>query len=138
MPLEPVKRSCLEEANEHIDTLQEIVENLDSIRANREERELAHRALFCLRGELGMLGYNSPIAAYGLDDCLQALAQHPKPVDCKTITAFIQLVDLLRQTVQAAADEMLIDGSNWANLKFRSSVAVDALKSNLTDCTDEL
>lgn len=136
MSLEPFKRSCLEEANEHLDTLQEIVKNLDSIQANREERELAHRALFCLRGELGMLGYNSPIA-YGFDDCLRVLAQHPKPVDRKTITAFIQLVDLLRQTVQAAADEMLIDGSDWANLKFRSSVVVDALKSDLTRCTDE-
>lgn len=138
MSLEPAYRYILEEANEHLDNLQEVVENLDTILLNPEERQRAHQALFCLRGALGMLNYSSPIAAYGLDDCLQALVQHPRLVDRKTIAAFTQLVDLLRQTIQAAVDGMPIDGSDWANLKFRSSVAVDALKSDLTHGTDEL
>lgn len=136
-PLEKVTAYFLEEAQEHLDILEAGIANLPTTTLDYQQLADLYRSTFALRGGLGMLGYSSPIAASsGLDACLQHLTQSPVPVDVGIITAFLELVQILRQTVQLAANKSAIAGEEFATLQFQSRWAIDNLKAQLNQLHD--
>lgn len=123
----------LEEVPEHLDNLQTRIENLPTTIADSYQLQEIYRATFALRGVFGMLGYSSPIvASSGLDDCLQQLAHHPAAADTTTISMLLNLLVLLRQTIQCIAQGIPPTDAEWAELSQQSLSTITQFKEHLT------
>ena len=118
----------LQESREYLDILRKSINNLPIIITEYSKQQEIYRTTFCLRGALGVLGYCSPIAAYGLDECLQQLLEKPVLIDTTLITSFSELVELLTQTVELARTGIAPTSKEYEALMFRSNRTVKSLR----------
>jgi hypothetical protein len=121
----------LQESREYLDILHQSIDNLHlTIKEDTKQQEV-YRSTFCLRGELAVLGYSSPIAAYGLDECLRELVEKPILIESTLIAYFSELLELLNQTLESARTGIAPTSKQYETLMLRSRQAIENLKKYL-------
>ena len=87
----------IEEAKEHLDTIEYGLLNLQSTMADLESVNELFRAAHSIKGGAAMLGFDSiQKTAHYLEDCFKILKEHPVAIDQKLETLFLQGFDTLK------------------------------------------
>ncbi|MBW4519799.1 MAG: Hpt domain-containing protein [Scytolyngbya sp. HA4215-MV1] len=87
----------IEEAKEHLDTIEYGLLNLQSTMADLESVNELFRAAHSIKGGAAMLGFESiQKTAHYLEDCFKILKEHPVAIDQKLETLFLQGFDTLK------------------------------------------
>lgn len=86
----------IEEAKEHLETLEKGILDLRSVMADSERINEMFRAAHSVKGGAAMLGFGSiQKVAHRLEDCFKILKDHPIPVDSKLESLFLKGYDTL-------------------------------------------
>lgn len=92
----------LEEAKEHLETIEHGLLNLQNLGADSEQLNEVFRAAHSLKGGAAMLGIQSiQKIAHQLEDCFKILQEHPIQVDPTLEALFFQSFDPLRELLEA-------------------------------------
>lgn len=87
----------IEEAKEHLDTLQQGLLDLRSVMADPERVNEMFRAAHSVKGGAAMLGFDSiKTTAHRLEDCFSILKNHPVKADDKMESMFLKGYDTLQ------------------------------------------
>lgn len=87
----------IEEANEHLNTLEDGLLNLSKSIEDPESINEMFRAAHSVKGGAAMLGFSSiQKTAHHLEDCLKILKEQPVPVDERLVSLFLSSFDTLK------------------------------------------
>jgi chemotaxis protein histidine kinase CheA len=90
----------IEEAKEHLETLEKGLLDLRSTLADTERVNEMFRAAHSVKGGAAMLGFDSiKTTAHRLEDCFKILQEHPIDVDRKLESLFLKGYDTLQDLV---------------------------------------
>ena len=91
----------IEEAKEHLDTIEQGLLNLQATMADTEQLNEMFRAAHSVKGGAAMLGFSSihKVGHY-LEDCFKLLTDHPVKIDQPLENLFLQGFDLLKELVE--------------------------------------
>ena len=91
----------IEEAKEHLDTLEKGLVDLNAVMEDQERVNEMFRAAHSVKGGAAMLGFDSIKAiAHRLEDCFKILKDHPVSVDQKLESMFLKGCDTLKDLVE--------------------------------------
>ena len=91
----------IEEAKEHLDTLEKGILELSSITEDTERINELFRAAHSLKGGAAMLGYNGiQKTAHRLEDSFKIFREHEVPVDQRLENLFLQAFDVLQHLIR--------------------------------------
>ncbi|MBW4574363.1 MAG: Hpt domain-containing protein [Aphanothece sp. CMT-3BRIN-NPC111] len=91
----------IEEAKEHLDTLEKGLLDLQDVMADPERVNEMFRAAHSIKGGAAMLGFGSiQKAGHRLEDCFKILKEHPVKIDQKLESMFLQGYDTLQVLVE--------------------------------------
>jgi len=92
----------IEEAKEHLDTIEQGLLNLQSTMADSEQLNELFRAAHSVKGGAAMLGLNSiQKISHHLEDCFKVLKENPVKVDRQVEDLFLSGFDALKALVEA-------------------------------------
>jgi chemotaxis protein histidine kinase CheA len=92
----------IEEAKEHLDTIEQGLVDLRSTMADSERVNELFRAAHSVKGGAAMLGFDSiQKTAHHFEDCFKILKEHPVPIDQKLEDLFLKGFDTLKELVEA-------------------------------------
>ncbi|MGI0491811.1 Hpt domain-containing protein [Alkalinema pantanalense CENA528] len=92
----------IEEAKEHLDTIEQGLLNLQSTMADSEEMNQLFRAAHSVKGGAAMLGFDSiQKIAHHLEDYFKILKENPVKIDRKLEDHFLKGFDALKALVEA-------------------------------------
>jgi chemotaxis protein histidine kinase CheA len=95
----------IEEAKEHLETLEKGLLDLKSALADTETVNEMFRAAHSVKGGAAMLGFDSiKTTAHRLEDCFKILQEHPINVDQKLESLFLKGYDTLQDLVERLQD----------------------------------
>jgi hypothetical protein len=125
---------ALLEAQEHLDTICLVVENLPIYLNNKEvlkeQLEKVYRATFCLRGFFAMFNYPEPIKNYGLDKCLQIIAKSENfIISDEVLQLFLKFIRLLKNYLNLLAENP--DPNTYQNLISQCETTLKILQISL-------
>ena len=91
----------IEEAKEHLDTLEKGLLDLGAVMADQERVNEMFRAAHSVKGGAAMLGFDSiKTTAHRLEDCFKILKENPVKVDQKLESMFLKGYDALQDLVE--------------------------------------
>lgn len=91
----------IEEAKEHLDTIEQGLLNLQTTMADTEQLNEMFRAAHSVKGGAAMLGFSSiHKVGHHLEDCFKLLTDHPVKIDQHLENLFLQGFDLLKELVE--------------------------------------
>lgn len=91
----------IEEAKEHLDTLEKGLMDLQSVVADQESANEMFRAAHSVKGGAAMLGFNSiQKIAHRFEDCFKIIKEHPVKVDQKLESMFLDGYDTLKALIE--------------------------------------
>jgi chemotaxis protein histidine kinase CheA len=94
----------IEEAQEHLETVEQGLLDLAEVIADAERVNEMFRAAHSIKGGAAMLGFEGiQSIAHHLEDCFKILRDQPVPVDQKLETLFLQGYDALKALVEELA-----------------------------------
>lgn len=97
---ERIKRLFLLEAEEHLQTLENMLVDLKATMADSESVNEMYRAAHSVKGGAAMLGFNSvQKIAHRLEDCFKILKDNPVNIDSTVETEFVKGYDVLKELV---------------------------------------
>jgi chemotaxis protein histidine kinase CheA len=92
----------LEEAKEHLDTIEQGLVDLASTMADSERVNELFRAAHSVKGGAAMLGFDSiQKTAHHFEDCFKILKEHPVQIDQRLEDLFLKGFDTLRELIEA-------------------------------------
>ncbi|PSB21252.1 histidine kinase [Phormidesmis priestleyi ULC007] len=92
----------IEEAKEHLDTIEQGLVNLKVTMSNSEQINELFRAAHSIKGGAAMLGFDSiHKTAHHFEDCFKHLQEHPVKIDQKLENLFLKGFDTLRELIEA-------------------------------------
>jgi chemotaxis protein histidine kinase CheA len=92
----------IEEAKEHLDTIEQGLVDLRSTMADSERVNELFRAAHSVKGGAAMLGFDSiQKTAHHFEDCFKILKEHPVPIDQKLEDLFLKGFDTLKELIEA-------------------------------------
>jgi chemotaxis protein histidine kinase CheA len=95
----------IEEAQEHLETVEQGLLDLAEVIADAERVNEMFRAAHSIKGGAAMLGFEGiQSIAHHLEDCFKILRDQPVPVDQKLETLFLQGYDALKALVEELAN----------------------------------
>ena len=95
----------IEEAQEHIETVEQGLLDLAEVIADAERVNEMFRAAHSIKGGAAMLGFESiQGVAHKLEDYFKILRDHPVPIDQKLETLFLKAADALKALVEELAN----------------------------------
>ncbi len=95
----------IEEAQEHIETVEQGLLDLAEVIADAERVNEMFRAAHSIKGGAAMLGFESiQGVAHKLEDYFKILRDHPVPIDQKLETLFLKACDALKALVEELAN----------------------------------
>lgn len=91
----------IEEAKEHLDTIEKGLLNLQSTMADPEQMNELFRAAHSVKGGAAMLGFGSiQRVGHHLEDCFKILKENPVKVDQQVENLFLQGFDTLKELIE--------------------------------------
>ena len=91
----------IEEAKEHLDTIEQGLLNLQATMADTEQLNEMFRAAHSVKGGAAMLGFTSiHKVGHHLEDCFKLLTDHPVKIDQPLENLFLQGFDILKELVE--------------------------------------
>jgi type IV pili sensor histidine kinase/response regulator len=91
----------IEEAQEHLETLERGILNLSAVVQDSEQVNEMFRAAHSVKGGAAMLGYTSiQKTAHRLEDSFKVLKEHQLPIDQKLESLFLKGYDVLQDLVE--------------------------------------
>lgn len=91
----------IEEAKEHLDTIEQGLLNLQDTMADSERMNELFRAAHSVKGGAAMLGFNSiQKVGHHLEDSFKLLKEHPLTIDQRLEDLFLQGFDILKGLVE--------------------------------------
>lgn len=91
----------IEEAKEHLDTIEKGLLNLQSTMADPEQMNELFRAAHSVKGGAAMLGFGSiQRVGHHLEDCFKLLKENSVKVDQQVETLFLQGFDTLKELIE--------------------------------------
>lgn len=91
----------IEEAKEHLDTLEQGLLDLGAVMADQERVNEMFRAAHSVKGGAAMLGFDSiKTTAHRLEDCFKILKENPVKVDQNLESMFLKGYDTLKDLVE--------------------------------------
>ncbi|WP_421657557.1 Hpt domain-containing protein [Leptothermofonsia sp. ETS-13] len=91
----------IEEAKEHLDTIEQGLVNLKATMADSEQLNELFRAAHSVKGGAAMLGFNSiQRVSHHLEDCFKQLKEHPVEIDQHLENLFLKGFDTLKDLVE--------------------------------------
>jgi chemotaxis protein histidine kinase CheA len=91
----------IEEAKEHLDTIEKGLLNLQSTMADPEQMNELFRAAHSVKGGAAMLGFGSiQKVGHHLEDCFKLLKENSVKVDQQVETLFLQGFDTLKELIE--------------------------------------
>lgn len=91
----------IEEAKEHLDTIEQGLLNLKATMADSEQLNEMFRAAHSVKGGAAMLGFNSiQRVGHHLEDCFKQLKEHPVEIDQNLENLFLKGFDTLKDLVE--------------------------------------
>jgi chemotaxis protein histidine kinase CheA len=91
----------IEEAKEHLDTIEQGLLNLQATMADTEQLNEMFRAAHSVKGGAAMLGFTSiHKVGHHLEDCFKLLTDHPVKIDQSLENLFLQGFDILKALVE--------------------------------------
>ena len=91
----------IEEAKEHLDTIEQGLLNLQATMADTEQLNEMFRAAHSVKGGAAMLGFTSiHKVGHHLEDCFKLLTDHPVKIDQSLENLFLQGFDILKELVE--------------------------------------
>ncbi len=92
----------LEEAKEHLDTIEQGLVNLQVTMSDAEQVNELFRAAHSIKGGAAMLGFDSiQKTAHHFEDCFKHLQEHPVAIDQTLENLFLQGFDTLKELIEA-------------------------------------
>ncbi len=92
----------IEEAKEHLDTIEQGMLNLEETLADSEQMNELFRAAHSVKGGAAMLGFDSiHRTAHHLEDAFKILKDNPVKPDRQLETLFLKVFDVLKELVEA-------------------------------------
>ena len=102
---ERIKRLFLLEAEEHLQTLENLLVDLKATMQDSESVNEMYRAAHSVKGGAAMLGFNSVNKiAHRLEDCFKIIKDNPVEIDGTIETKFIKGYDVLKELVEKIQD----------------------------------
>jgi len=102
---ERIKRLFLLEAEEHLQTLENMLVDLKATMADSESVNEMYRAAHSVKGGAAMLGFNSVNKiAHRLEDCFKIIKDNPVDIDNTIESQFIRGYDVLKELVEKIQD----------------------------------
>jgi len=97
----------IEEAKEHLETLEQGILDLGNLVNNTEQMNEVFRAAHSIKGGAAMLGYSSiQKTAHRLEDAFKILQENPMAVDQKLESLFLKGYDLLQILIDKLPDPL--------------------------------
>lgn len=91
----------IEEAKEHLDTIEQGLLNLKATMADSEQLNELFRAAHSVKGGAAMLGFSSiQKVGHHLEDCFKQLKEHPVEIDQQLENLFLKGFDTLKDLVE--------------------------------------
>jgi chemotaxis protein histidine kinase CheA len=91
----------IEEAKEHLDTIEQGVLNLQATMADAERLNELFRAAHSVKGGAAMLGFTAiQQVSHHLEDCFKLLTEHQVPVDRHLEDMFLKGADKLKELIE--------------------------------------
>jgi chemotaxis protein histidine kinase CheA len=92
----------IEEAKEHLDTIEQGLVDLASTMADSERVNELFRAAHSVKGGAAMLGFDSiQKTAHHFEDCFKILKEHPVKIDQRLEDLFLKGFDTLKELIEA-------------------------------------
>lgn len=92
----------IEEAKEHLDTIEQGLVDLASTMADSERVNELFRAAHSVKGGAAMLGFDSiQKTAHHFEDCFKILKEHPVAIDQRLEDLFLKGFDTLKELIEA-------------------------------------
>ncbi|MEX0268259.1 Hpt domain-containing protein [Leptolyngbyaceae cyanobacterium UHCC 1019] len=92
----------IEEAKEHLDTIEQGMLNLEATLADSEQMNEVFRAAHSVKGGAAMLGFDSiHRTAHHLEDAFKILKENPVKPDRQLENLFLKVFDVLKELVEA-------------------------------------
>jgi chemotaxis protein histidine kinase CheA len=92
----------LEEAKEHLDTIEQGLVDLAATMADSERVNELFRAAHSVKGGAAMLGFDSiQRTAHHFEDCFKILKEHPVKIDQRLEDLFLKGFDTLKELIEA-------------------------------------
>jgi chemotaxis protein histidine kinase CheA len=102
---ERIKRLFLLEAEEHLQTLENLLVDLKATMEDSESVNEMYRAAHSVKGGAAMLGFNSVNKiAHRLEDCFKILKDNPVEIDDTIESQFVRGYDVLKELVEKIQD----------------------------------
>ncbi len=90
----------IEEAKEHLETLEKGLMDLQSVIADQERVNEMFRAAHSVKGGAAMLGFNSiQKVSHRFEDCFKILKEHPVTIDHQLESMFLKGYDTLKELI---------------------------------------
>lgn len=102
---ERIKRLFILEAEEHLQTLENLLVDLKATMEDNESVNEMYRAAHSVKGGAAMLGFKSVNKiAHRLEDCFKILKDNPVDIDVKIESQFVKGYDVLKELVEKIQD----------------------------------
>ncbi len=128
----------IEEANEHLNTLEDGLLNLPTAIEDPESVNEMFRAAHSVKGGAAMLGFSSiQKTAHHLEDCLKILKEQPVPVDERLVSLFLSSFDTLKKLTEELQSPFGLQAEKADEIVKASESTFSTLESYLSQLIGE-